>query len=370
MSAKERIGVVLFNLGGPTSDRSVRAFLENLFSDKDIIHLGGGRFQALLAKVIASLRAKKSAQNYRAIHGCRNGCEGSIFCPEKKSKKPPAGCSPINPLTEQQRKALQELLQKRWPGHEINVYTAMRYGHPFDHQALKQALSDGAEHLFLLPLYPQFSYTTTGSSFRNWEKIQQQHIEAGLSLPWKEYRTVSWHLNRHYLRALNKRIDEALLSHFDEKERKEVHFLFSAHGTPLKEVRSGDPYTRHIEETVQAVMALRGNAEAFWLGYQSRVGPMAWTAPSVRNLAFRLIDYGVKHLLIIPVSFVTDHIETLYELDIELRNEINHTKKSLKKMVVTRGLNDHPDFILALADEIEKKTEHIPSLSESYRNQT
>ncbi|MGM0739660.1 MAG: ferrochelatase, partial [Bacteroidota bacterium] len=243
--------------------------------------------------------------------------------------------------------------------HDVKVYTAMRYWVPFDYDIFEEAVADGIEHLVMLPLYPQFSFTTTGSSFRNWESIRNNRPEDSTPPTWQEYLVGQYHLNPHYLSALNQRIDERLNEDFSEEERSKLHLVFTAHGTPLSEVDKGDPYTRQIEETVKAIMQLRHYRETHWLGYQSRVGPSKWTQPNTEELVLRLIDYGVKHMVLIPVAFVTDHIETAHELDIELREVIEEQNKHVEKMVVSKGLNDHPGFLAALEDEISKKIKHI-----------
>ena len=355
----KRIGIVLLNLGGPTSELAVRSFLENLFGDQDIINLGGGKFQGRLAKIIAKFRYKGVAEKYREINACPNGCQGSKYCPNRQNKVVSDCCSPINSLTELQRRTLEKQLKEAWPGHFVKVYTAMRYWVPFDYDVFEEAVSDKIDHLVLLPLYPQFSFTTTGSSFRNWEAIRMDRPAGSPAPAWEEYLVGQYHLNPHYLSALNKRIDERLQEDFTDEERSKVHLVFTAHGTPLSEVNKGDPYTRQIEETVDAIMKMRNYRETHWLGYQSKVGPAKWTQPNTEELVLRLIDYGIKHMVLIPVAFVTDHIETVHELDIELREVIEEEKKHVEKMVVSRGLNDHPDFLAALEDEISKKIGHI-----------
>ncbi len=360
----KRIGIVLLNLGGPTSEPAVRTFLENLFGDRDIINLGGGRFQNRLAKIIAKFRYKSVAEKYREINGCPNGCLGSKYCPNRRNKVISDCCSPINSLTELQRRALERKLAECWPDHAIKVYTAMRYWVPFDYDVFEEAVADEIEHLVLLPLYPQFSFTTTGSSFRNWEAIRNGRPADALQPAWQEYLVGQYHLNPHYLSAVNQRIDERLNQDFTDEERSKAHLVFTAHGTPLSEVEKGDPYTRQIEETVDAIMKLRKYRETHWLGYQSRVGPSKWTQPNTEELVLRLIDYGIKHLVLIPVAFVTDHIETAHELDIELREVIEEQRKHVEKMVISKGLNDHPGFLAALEDEISKKIGHITGIPE------
>ncbi len=358
-NSAKRIGIVLLNLGGPTSREAVRTFLENLFGDPDIINLGGGSFQKQLGRLIARFRYKGVAEKYREISGCPNGCMGSKYCPNRKQGVVSDCCSPINSLTELQRRALEKQLRRKWPEHTIRVYTAMRYWVPFDYDVFDEAMRDEIEHLILLPLYPQFSYTTTGSSFRNWQAIEKKHLSEGRSPGWQEYAIGHYHRNPQYISAINSRIEERLHNDFTADERKKVHLVFTAHGTPISEVEKGDPYTRQIEETVAAVMKLRNYRETHWLGYQSRVGPAKWTRPNTEELVFRLIDYGIKHILMVPVAFVTDHIETAHELDIELREAIDENNLQIDKLIISKGLNDHPDFLDALTGEISKKMKHI-----------
>ena len=359
MSEKSlNIGVVLMNLGGPTSEDNLKTFLYNLFNDEDIIKLGGGFFQKNLAKLISSIRSKKIVENYREINYCTKGCTGSKYCFNRQNKVVSTCCSPINGLTELQRRTLEKKFRKDYPQHNFKVYTCMRYWLPFADQIMDEVRADGMDHVVLLPLYPQFSWTTSGSSFRDWENVRIEHKAKGKSADWTEYIVKDYYLNHDYIQALNERINETL-ERFDETERNQVHLLFTAHGTPIAEVESGDPYTKQINETVEAVMNLRGRDKEYWLGFQSRVGPQKWTQPNTEDLVFRLIRYGVKHLIMVPVAFVTDHIETAMELNIELREAIEEEKLHIEKLEVMPGLNDHPLFIKALADETYKMLDHV-----------
>lgn len=339
--------MVLLNLGGPTSEEAVRPFLFNLFSDPDIIKLGGGRFQRWLAGVIAKRRAPKVAAKYERINGCPNGCAGNRHCPNHQAGRVSNACSPLNPLTEQQRQALAATLQQRHPELDPQVYAAFRYWKPFTDTTLADLHNDGITELVLLPLYPQFSWTTTGSSLREWESHRGPQAEA----PWQEAIVRDYHRHPGFIRAVNERIDEAL-ERFPAERRAGVHIVFSAHGTPLAEVRSGDPYTQEVRESVEAVMAARGNDYDHWLGFQSRVGPAKWTEPNTVGLIERLLNYGQQDLLVVPIAFVTDHIETLMELKIELPEELEG--KTIRQLEITEGLNTHPAFIGTLADEVER----------------
>ena len=353
-----RIGIVLMNLGGPTGDEAVRPFLYNLFRDEDIIKMGGGRFQDFFANIISKFRAPNVAEDYREINGCPKGCTGSKHCPNRKNKVVSTCCSPINGLTERQRRALERYCQEAFPGVTVNVYTCMRYWIPFAETTMEDMVEDGITHAVLVPLYPQFSWTTTGSSFRDWETKREEKF--GGETPWEEFQVKNYHRNPHYLEALNSRIDEAL-ERMDPKTRDKTHLIFSAHGTPLLEVRSGDPYTTEIEQTMEAVMEMRGYRESYWLGYQSKVGPQKWTQPNTVDLVERHLQYGIRNFLLIPVAFVTDHIETLYELGIELPKELEEKGYHIENLAVMDGINDHPSYIKALADEIAAKIDHLPA---------
>lgn len=355
---KPKLGVVVTNLGGPTSEEATREFLYNLFSDGDIIRLGGGKIQAGLAGVISKLRYKKIAEKYREISGCPKGCMGSKYCLNRANKVVSDCCSPINPLTELQRRTLEKALVDEFPQFDVKVYTAMRYWRPFGHQIMDEMIEDGIEHAILLPLYPHFSWTTTGSSLRDWEDIRKDFKKAGKEPKWNEYTVKSYHLSKPFLEAVNERIDEAM-ERFTEEEKGKVHLIFTAHGTPVVEVESGDPYTAQIVETVEAVMDMRDRRENYWVSYQSKVGPQKWTQPNTEDHVKRLIEYGVKHFLMIPIAFVTDHIETLHELGIELPEELEEDGFHYEKLEVSGGLNDHPKYIRALVDEVHFRIKHL-----------
>lgn len=355
-----RIGIVLMNLGGPTHEDNVRLFLKNLFKDEDIIKLGGGKFQQAFANVISKFRAPSVAEDYKEINGCPNGCTGNKHCFNRKNKVVSDCCSPINGLTEAQRRSLEKIFKTVLPVHEVKVYTCMRYWLPFADTVMDDMIDDGITHTVLMPLYPQFSWTTTGSSFRDWENVIEEKFPEG-EKPWKEFHVKNYYLNESYLSAINERIDEAL-DKMDEETRNKTHFIFSAHGTPLLEVRSGDPYTVEIKETMEAVMARREEKNSYWLGFQSKVGPQKWTQPNTEDLVRRHLEYGIKNFLMIPIAFVTDHIETLYELGVELVEDLEEEGFTFENLEVMKGINEHPQYIKALAEEALNCLKHeIPA---------
>lgn len=353
---EKRIGVVLMNLGGPTADYAMRPFLKNLFQDEDIIKLGGGKIQELFANVISKFRAPSVQEDYEEINGCPKGCMGNKHCINREKGIKSTCCSPINSLTERQRRGLEKHLTTIIPEEDsVNVYTCMRYWLPFAETTLDDMREDDITHAVMVPLYPHFSWTTTGSSYRDWETKREEKF--GDNTPWQEYHVKNYHLNEQYLSAMNDRIDEALAD-MDEEARQKTHFIFSAHGTPKLEVRSGDPYTNEIEQTMEAIMEKRGYDYDYWLGFQSKVGPQKWTQPNTADLVQRHIEYGITNFLMIPIAFVTDHIETLYELGVELEEDLEEEGYELDNLAVMEGINDHPKYIQALAEQVVGKLEH------------
>jgi len=314
-----KYAVVLFNLGGPDSLEAVQPFLENLFSDPDIFKIP--LFQKQLAKWIAKKRAPKVIEEYKLI----------------------GGKSPIGYWTELQRKMLEEKLNAN--GEQFKVYIAMRYWKPFTAEVIDEINKVNFEKIILLPLYPQFSISTTGSSFNEWNRLYKNDVSKLIFIE-------SYYKNEKYLQAINERIDETL-KNFKNVDPKQVYFLFSAHGVPVSYIKKGDPYQRQIEETVNLIMSRRNFSNEFSLAYQSKVGPMKWLEPSTEFEIERLIHEGKKNLIVIPIAFVSDHIETLYELDIEYRHVAE--RAGVENYFVMKGLNNSQLFIEALAEEIWKR---------------
>ncbi len=311
--------VVLFNLGGPDSLEAIEPFLYNLFCDPDIFNLPFG--QKLFAKLISSRRAPKIAEEYKLI----------------------GGKSPINEWTEKQRSMLEVSLRRNVNG--IDVYTAMRYWNPLTKEVAVNVESKNYDKVILLPLYPHYSITTTGSSFNEWKR----HYNGDKS---KLIFVNDYYLHPKYLETINQRIDETILR-FPEKVRNEIQIVFSAHGTPISLVKKGDPYSKHIKQTVEAVMKLRKHSHNHHLCFQSKVGPMKWLEPATNTMIEELALQNKKNLLIVPISFVSDHVETLFELDIEYRRVAE--KAGIENYIVMKGLNDSQLFIDALSEIVKAK---------------
>ena len=315
----KRVGVVLFQLGGPDSLAAVEPFLYNLFSDPDIIDFPFSRLgRRALARLISKTRAKKAAQHYAAIGG-----------------------SPIRRFTEQQAAALEARLMR--DGVDARCVVAMRYWHPFTAEAiarLHDARQDAeVDQVVLLPLYPQYSSTTTGSSLNEWRRLWTGTVPTCCVAPF--YR------NPIYIAAVVERIDEAL-ARFPHPST--VPLVFSAHSVPVSVIEKGDPYQRQIEETVDLVMEQGGWSNDRRLCYQSKVGASRWLEPSLRQTLRQVAAEKRGGVCIVPISFVSDHVETLGEIDHHARQEARLL--GIERFEMTRGLNDSPTFIQALAASV------------------
>ena len=322
MAGKKRVGIVLFQLGGPDSLQAVEPFLLNLFLDPDIIPMGPlGFLRRPLAKWISSRRSIPVAGKYAEI-GRR---------------------SPIGLLTERQRVRLVAAVT---PYVDPVAVVAMRYWHPLTAEAV-ETLRKAAplDEIVLLPLYPHFSYATTLSSLKEWRRIY------GQSNGGPRVCTVGQFYNHpQYVQAVVQRIG-SILRQFPDSSR--IHLVFSAHGLPMSLVEKGDPYPNQIEETVRLVCEAGAKQHPAWprthlLCYQSRVGPAKWLQPPLTGTIERLGHEGVKEMLVVPISFVTEHIETLHEINIEARDEAR--KLGIERFRMMPALGDSPLFIGALRD--------------------
>ena len=266
----------------------------------------------LIAKLISTTRSKVVGQHYAEI----------------------GGGSPIRRLTEQQARALEAALQ---PHISARTIVAMRYWHPNTAEAIAALDSEPYDELVLLPLYPHYSFATTRSSLNEWNRQYKA------TTPVK----IIDHFYDHpdYIAAIVERINSVLA---DIKRPDEIHLVFSAHGLPLALVEKGDPYPKQIEETVQMVRELGAWPNPHVLCYQSRVGPQKWLQPSLTTTIEKMAHNGIKRMLVIPIAFLTEHIETLHEINIEAREEAESLGVTEFRMMP--ALNDSPLLIRALAD--------------------
>lgn len=329
-----RIGVVLFQLGGPDSCEAVEPFLYNLFSDPDIIDFPLASIaRRPLARLIAHARARHASRHYAEI----------------------GGRSPIQELTARQAAALERELRRTL---DARVVVAMRYWHPFTTGALSEMRRHAPHELVLLPLYPQYSRTTTGSSWNEWNRLFPE------SAGWRPeiHRIPDYHADPDFIESLAASVNQALAglpcpaAGFD--------FVFSAHGLPVSVVEAGDPYQEQVERTVDLLWQRGGWAGRRHLCYQSKVGTARWLAPSMHETIERLAAQGRRHILVVPVSFVSDHVETLYEIAIEHRKIAESL--GIDDFRLVPGLNDSPLFIAALA----RLVRHSLAAPTSYESRT
>ena len=308
-------GIVLLNMGGPDTLSAIRPFLARLFSDRELIRLPLAPLtQPLFAWIVSGLRARKVRRYYEEI----------------------GGGSPIAELTGRQRTALEEMLAET--GGNFRVYVGMRYWYPLAKHAVLEMKEDGVARGIALPLYPQYCSATTGSSLSDLRRWMRW---AGAGFPLTEVK--SWPDHPGYIAALCGKIEDALAGESPGK----THLLFSAHGVPKSFIDSGDPYQAEVERTVTAVMK-RFPGVPHSISYQSRLGRVEWLKPDTVEEVLRLGREGIQRLVVVPVSFVSDHIETLHELDIRLKKTAGEA--GIPTFFRVPALNDSPAFIRALRD--------------------
>lgn len=319
ISSQRHIAVVLFQLGGPDSLEAVEPFLYNLFRDPDIINFPGAFLaRKPLAKFISSRRAKKVSDHYKEI----------------------GGKSPIIDLTKAQADALRIELNRSL---QADIFVAMRYWHPSTEEVIEKLRARKYDKLILLPLYPQYSRATTYSSLKEWSK-QTERMQF-ISGPAETI--CCYHNHTLYIEAITDNINTAL-QRFVGIPQSDIDLVFSAHGIPLSLVNAGDPYKGQIEETVRLVLEKGRWESPYRLCYQSKIGPSEWLKPSLNQTLRDLAGLQRKNLLVIPVAFVTEHIETLYEINIEAREEAEHL--GISKFEMMPALNASPKFIRCLSE--------------------
>jgi len=316
-----RVAVVLFNLGGPDAPESVRPFLENLFTDPAILRVPGF-LRPWLGRLIAWRRTAAATANYALL----------------------GGRSPLLELTEEQGRALEAALNRDAAGEEFRCFVAMRYWHPFSEATARAVRDWQAEEVLLLPLYPQYSTTTTGSSVLAW---QEACAAIGLDLPTTTL--CCWHSDPGFIAATAALVRAAWdRARADLPDAVPLRLLFSAHGLPEVIVKRGDPYQWQVERTVAAMaeaLGIHGLDHA--ICYQSRATPQKWIGPSTEE-ELRRAGRDKVAVLVCPIAFVSDHSETLVELDVEYR-ELAH-RLGIPGYFRVPAQNSDPGFITALAD--------------------
>ncbi|RMF90889.1 MAG: ferrochelatase [Methanobacteriota archaeon] len=315
-----RRGVLLLNLGGPGSLEEVRPFLYNLFSDREIIRLGPPPLQKPLAWLMAALRSRRTRKSYELI----------------------GGGSPLRRITEAQGRALEAELNGSW-----SVFIGMRYWRPYIWEAVQRALSRGVSSLVVMPLFPQYSRATTGSCFREVRRALPED-GSGMDVAYVQ----GWHSHPGYIDALVETVRQGL-SRFTPEEREDVCLLFSAHALPQSLIDEGDPYVDQVMETAREVSAAL-NVGDWRVSFQSRSGPVRWTGPSTEETLRALASEGCHSLLMVPVSFVSDHLETLYEMDILYRRLAEGLGLTFSR---APALNTSPMLVKALAEIVKEAAE-------------
>jgi protoporphyrin/coproporphyrin ferrochelatase len=332
-----KTAIVLFNLGGPVDLDAVEPFLINLFSDREIIELpGGALLQPVMARVVAKVRGSSVRENYARI----------------------GGGSPQLRITRAQAQALEDRLNGAAGGDAYRVFIAMRYSAPTASETLEAISAAGIRRIVTLTLFPQWSKATTGSSRAEFERALAD---------WRGYGFDVTHIEHYqedpgYLDAMTATVRRAWDRIPRERQDKAV-ILFSAHGLPQKFIDEGDPYVAHTEATLAGIVERLNLPNRRLLAYQSRTGPVKWLGPGTEEVLERLGREGVKDVLIVPLSFVSDHIETLYEVD-QLFKETAE-RAGITGYYRPEALNTEPLFIDALAHLVESHVGSVRDLREA-----
>ncbi len=307
---QEQTGIILLNMGGPEKQEDVRPFLFNLFSDREIIRLGPGFMQTPLAWWIAKRRAPKSMKTYALI----------------------GGGSPLTRISREQGEALETALSEHG---DFKVTCAMRYWFPDSDTALQKMADSGITKLIALTLYPHYSCATTGSSVRALEEAIDRS-KTNFDLTYIE----SYPGQPKYIQALAAKITTAAANLTED-----FQVVYSAHSLPVSFIEEGDPYVDHIQESIREIEKLTDMPGR--LCYQSRSGPVKWLAPSTPDMLQTLADEGCKNILMVPISFVSDHVETLYEIDMLYHDQ---AKDLGMHLISSESLNCDPIFIEGLKE--------------------
>ncbi|XP_028397660.1 ferrochelatase, mitochondrial-like [Dendronephthya gigantea] len=325
---KAKTGVMLVNMGGPSTLDEVRDFLFRLFSDKDLIPLPA---QSRLAPFIAKRRTPRIQEQYGKI----------------------GGGSPIRKWTEKQGDEMVEILDEISPKTAPHkYYIGFRYANPLTEDTLEEIEKDGLDRVVAFTQYPQYSCSTTGSSLNAiYRFYKKRNLDSNVK--WSVIDRWPTHPGLVEAFAENIKIE---LEKFPEAVRDEVVILFSAHSLPMKVVNRGDPYPGEVAATVHNVMQKIHFSNPYRLVWQSKVGPLPWLGPSTEEAIEGLCKNGQKHMLLVPIAFTSDHIETLYELDIEYMEETAQ-KAGVEMIRRAASLNDNPIFIKAMADIVKAHLE-------------
>ena len=333
-SKKGPTAMVFMNMGGPSTTDEVGSFLSNLFSDADLIPLG--RLQNYLGPLISRRRTPKIQKQYAAI----------------------GGGSPIRKWSEYQCEEMCKILDQISPETAPHMpYVAFRYANPLTEQMYEQLLQDGfgqgkGGRAVAFTQYPQYSCSTTGSSLNElWKwrnRLEGKRASGEMHPPGSITWSVidRWPTHPGLVEAFAQNI-ETQLKTYPEEKRKDVVLLFSAHSLPMSVINRGDPYPAEVAATVYAVMSRLGFSNPYRLCWQSQVGPSAWLGAQTSDTVRHYVERGQTDIVLVPIAFTSDHIETLYEIDQEVMHEDAKGNPGVKR---AESLNGSPIFIRALAD--------------------
>ncbi|KAL3885148.1 hypothetical protein ACJMK2_025243 [Sinanodonta woodiana] len=323
-SGRPKTGILMLNMGGPETLDDVHDFLLRLFSDRDLMQLPA---QNQLAQYISKKRTPKIVEQYREI----------------------GGGSPIKKWTEFQGKGMVEILDRISPETAPHkFYVGFRYVHPLTEESIEHMEKDGVERAIAFTQYPQYSCSTTGSSIN---AIYRHYSQRGVDSKMVWSTIDRWPTHPGLVQTHVEHI-RAELARFPEEDRDNVVILFSAHSLPIKNVNRGDPYPAEVGATVHAVMEALGNTHPYRLVWQSKVGPLPWLAPQTDEAIKGLVKQGKKSILLVPIAFSSDHIETLFELDLEYAKNLAEEVKA-KTVRRSAAPNGNQKFIAALADIVK-----------------
>ncbi|GFN82398.1 ferrochelatase [Plakobranchus ocellatus] len=323
-----KTGIMMLNLGGPETLEDVHDFLLRIFQDKDLIPLPA---QNQLARFIAKRRTPRIQARYTKI----------------------GGGSPIKRWTELQGQGMVDILDKISPASAPHkFYTGFRYAHPLTENVIQQMADDGVQHAIAFTQFPQYSCSTTGSSLN---AIYRYYNKKGATdgMVWSVIDR--WPTHPGLVRAFAESI-KAEIKRFPQEEQNDIVILFSAHSLPMKVVNRGDPYPTEVAATVQRVMESIGHTHPYRLVWQSKVGPLPWLNPKTKSAIKGLVARGKQNILLVPITFTSDNIEILYELDVEYAEELA-SEVGVKNIRRAASLNDNPIFIEAMADIVKTHIE-------------
>jgi ferrochelatase len=317
-----RKAIILFNLGGPDKLKNIKPFLFNLFNDPAILNLPAF-FRYPLAKLISNRRAPVAKKIYEEI----------------------GGASPILKFTKQQSNALEKKLNQSQTIHKFKCFIVMRCWHPRAIEVIKNVQLYVPEEIILMPLYPQYSAATSGSSIKEWKDVCKKN-----NYNTKTSTICCYPTDKNFINAHTQEIIKKI------KDLKNFKLIFSAHGLPEKNIKKGDPYQWQIEQSVKKVVENLNFKNLDWtLSYQSRVGPLKWIGPSTDDIIIENSKIG-KHIVLVPIAFVSEHSETLVELDIEYKKLAKDNGCEQYTRIPALGINEN--FINAMSELIIKKEEY------------